>query len=239
MKHAKTLNQDEIDQFNALAAEWWDMEGPMAPLHRMNPVRLDYITAQIRAHHSKIKGLRILDVGCGGGIVSEPLARLGAQVTGIDGAENLIAIAKQHAVEQELEIEYLYCLTRDLIAQKETFDVVLGLEIIEHVPEQRAFMAELSALTKKNGMAITSTLNRTPSSWALGIIAAEHILRWLPVGTHDWKKFVKPSEMAAWATDAGLTPHDMTGVIYNPLQKTFALHARRLDVNYIFSAVKK
>ncbi len=233
------VDQDEIARFEALASGWWDIDGPMAPLHRMNPVRLDYILSQIHSHYDNIKGLRILDVGCGGGIVAEPLARLGANVTGIDGAGELIEVARKHAAVQNLDITYENVLTSELIGRKKTFDVVLGLEVIEHIPDQAQFISDLATLTSKNGLVITSTLNRTPQSYAFGIVAAEHILRWLPVGTHEWKKFVKPSEMMQLAQDTKLEARDVTGIVYKPFTKTFELNARNVDINYLFTAVKK
>lgn len=233
------VDSDEIARFEALASAWWDMDGPMAPLHRMNPVRLDYILSRICSHYDNIKGLRVLDVGCGGGLVTEPLARLGAIVTGIDGAGDLIKVAQQRARDQQLDIAYENSLTGDLIARKKTFDVVLGLEVIEHVPDQPHFISDLAKLTNKNGVVITSTLNRTPQSYAFGVLMAEHVLRWLPVGTHEWQKFVKPSEMMQWANDAGFEAKDVTGIVYKPFSKSFELDARNVAVNYLFSAVKK
>jgi 2-polyprenyl-6-hydroxyphenyl methylase/3-demethylubiquinone-9 3-methyltransferase len=233
------VDSGEIARFEALASEWWDVDGPMAPLHRMNPVRLDYIISRIRSHYGNIEGLRILDVGCGGGLVTEPLARLGAIVTGIDGAGDLIKVAQQRAKDQQLNLTYENILTGNLIARKKTFDVVLGLEIIEHVPDQPHFISDLAKLVNKNGLIITSTLNRTPQSFAFGIIAAERILNWLPQGTHDWKKFVKPSEMMQWADEAGLDAKNVTGVVYKPFSQSFELDTRNVAVNYLFTAVKK
>lgn len=233
------VDSDEIARFEAIASEWWDVDGPMAPLHRMNPVRLDYLLSRIRLHYGKIEGLRILDVGCGGGLVTEPLARLGAIVTGIDGAKDLIKVAQQRAKDQQLNIAYENILTGDLITRRKSFDVVLGLEIIEHVPDQPHFISDLAKLVNKNGLVITSTLNRTPQSFAFGIIAAERILNWLPQGTHDWKKFVKPSEMMQWADEAGLDAKDVTGVVYRPFSQRFELDARNVAVNYLFTAVRK
>lgn len=238
-RHSSSVSQEEINQFNDLSSSWWDINGPMAPLHRMNPVRLEYIVDRITAHYGAVKGLRILDIGCGGGLVAEPLVRLGAHVTGIDGASDLIAVAQHHAASQDLKIEYRACLTDTLLARKETFDVVLGLEVIEHIPDQQSFINDVAALTKKNGLALFSTINRSAHGFALGIVAAEYLLRWLPAGTHEWKNFVKPSELAAWADTAGLTPQHLCGIVYKPLQQHFVLDERNLNVNYFLTAVKK
>jgi 2-polyprenyl-6-hydroxyphenyl methylase/3-demethylubiquinone-9 3-methyltransferase len=232
------LDPTEIDQFDQLAASWWDVDGPMAPLHRMNPTRLTYIIEQITAQYGAVKNLSILDVGCGGGLVTEPLARLGASVTGIDGAGDLLAIAATRNSEQQLGITYRHTLTDDLIAEKKQFDVVLALEVIEHVPDQQEFIASLAKLVKPKGLVILSTLNRTAKSFALGIVAAEYILQWLPRGTHEWKCFVKPSEMTAWLQAAKLKPTHMTGVTYNPFQQSFALNTQDVAVNYLMTAVK-
>lgn len=233
------LDPLEINQFDQLAAQWWDVDGPMAPLHRMNPTRLHYIIEKITQHHGNIKNLSILDVGCGGGLVTEPLARLGAHVTGIDGASDLIAIANKRTQQQKLGITYRHALTDDLIAEKKQFDVVMALEVIEHIPNQQDFIAALSKLVKPKGLIILSTLNRTAKSFAFGIVAAEYVLRWLPRGTHNWKCFVKPSEMTAWLQAEKLVPTDLMGVTYNPFNKDFVLNNRDVDVNYLMTAVKK
>lgn len=232
------VDDAEIAQFNAFAAEWWNPAGEMAPLHRMNPVRLDYITQKIKSHFNTLKSLTVLDAGCGGGLVAEPLARLGLKVTGIDGAENLIRVAKAHAAAEALAITYRHELTGDQIAAGKTYDVVLALEIIEHVPDPQQFVAEIAQLVKPGGLVIFSTLNRTASSFAFGIVAAEYLLRWLPAGTHQWRKFVKPSELYALCREAGLSPQETKGLAYHPAADRFALDDAALNVNYFMTAVK-
>lgn len=229
----------EIGRFNALAAEWWNIHGPMAPLHRLNPTRIHYITKKLREIYPTLNKRSILDIGCGGGLVCEPMARLGATMTGIDGAADLIAVAKIHAAEQNLPITYRAELTEALIAEKKAYDAVLALEVIEHVPDPVQFVTEIAALTKKNGLVVFSTLNRTPASMALGVVAAEYVLRWLPAGTHDWKKFVKPSELFALCEDAGLEPIETMGLVYRPLKQDFVLDEHDLKVNYFLVARKK
>lgn len=237
-----TKNAKEIANFNSFADEWWDENGPMKPLHRLNPTRIEYLKQQI-CHHFNIdsssdgplKGLKILDIGCGGGIVCEPLARLGAKVTGIDAADKNIEVAKHHANERGLDITYKNQLSEDLAQQKTKYDVVLALEIVEHVDNLPLFLKSCANLLKKDGILIISTLNRNPKSFLLGIVAAEYILRWVPKGTHDWKKFLKPSEIADHLHPMGLQPSDVTGLVYNPLNKQFSLSKADLDVNYFMS----
>jgi 2-polyprenyl-6-hydroxyphenyl methylase/3-demethylubiquinone-9 3-methyltransferase len=240
-----TVNAAEVEQFDSLATQWWDESGPLKPLHRLNPVRLGYLKNQICGHFkrdregfSPLKGLSLVDVGCGGGLVTEPLCRLGANVTGIDAAAKNIKVAKKHAQEHGLDIQYQATSVEKLAASGKKFDVVTALEIVEHVDDPALFIASCAKLVKKNGLIIFSTLNRTPKSYLLGIIAAEHILRWVPKGTHDWKKFLKPSEIARPLTKEGFEVTDITGLVFDPLARGFRLSETDVDVNYFLMAVK-
>jgi len=237
-----SIDAQEIENFSKDAADWWDENGPFKPLHRLNPVRLSYIKTQICAHFERdthnlnpFEKLSILDVGCGGGLVCEPLARLGGKVTGADADSVAIETAKDHAKASGLKIDYQNKPAEEI---KKQFDVVLALEIIEHVADPSAFVESISKLVKPGGLVIFSTLNRNPKSFLLGIVAAEYILRWVPQGTHSWKKFVRPSELSRMARAAELTPHDVTGLIFNPLQNEFALSKSDLDVNYLLACKK-
>jgi len=227
---------EEIERFDRLAAEWWDPEGPMAPLHRMNPTRIDYLIQVLTNHFKQIKNLNILDVGCGGGLTAEALACEGAKVTGIDGAADLIAVAQAHARAEKLKITYRAALTPELIKEKQQFDVVLALEVIEHVPDQGQFVADLARLVHPGGLVVFSTLNRSAASMAFGVIAAEYLLRWLPAGTHDWQKFVKPSELFTLCQENGLQPTGTMGLTYSPLQG-FKLDQDNLKINYFMTAI--
>lgn len=231
-----TIDKQEIEHFTKDSAHWWDENGPFKPLHRLNPVRIKYIKHQICEHFDRdfddikaLKGLSIIDIGCGGGLVCEPLARLGGTVTGIDADENAINVAKAHS---DLGINYM---SDDTSNVDEKFDIVLALEVIEHVSDIQTFIQTCANKLKPNGLLIISTLNRTAKSYALGIIAAEYILGWVPKGTHNWKKFVKPSEIARYARKQNLTPHNVTGLIFNPLKNEFTLSETDLDVNYLIS----
>lgn len=239
----------EIEKFSAVSDQWWDIDGPFKPLHKLNPVRLDYIKRQVCTHFerdynglSSLKDLSILDAGCGGGLVAEPLAILGGDVMGIDGDENAIRVAKAHQSQtedikdQKLSLTYRHAFTQDI---DKSFDVVLALEIIEHIDDQDAFVESCVRVLKPGGLVIFSTLNRTLKSRLLGVYAAERILRWLPVGTHDWNRFVKPSELARMARASDLQMLDVTGLTYNPLRDGFALNRDDLAINYFFTAVKQ
>jgi len=240
-----TIDAAEVRQFEALATEWWDESGPMKPLHRLNPVRLGYLKKQICPFFKRdedsftpFKGLRVIDAGCGGGLVTEPLCRLGADVTGIDaGAEN-IKIAKEHARQHNLDIHYAATTVEKMAATGKTFDVVTALEIVEHVADPSLFISACCKLVKKNGLLVFSTLNRTPKSYLLGIIAAEYILRWVPAGTHNWKKFVRPAELARPLEQDGFEITDISGLVYNPLRRGFSLSTTDMDVNYFLTAKK-
>lgn len=237
-----TLNAQEVNQFNDLAETWWDENGPMKPLHMLNPTRIQYLRQQICAHFSRdvmietpLKALDIIDIGCGGGIVCEPLSRLGANVTGLDAAEKNIEVAKAHAKTHGLSITYKNDLVENIAKKRKKYDVVLALEILEHVEDIPLFLESCAKLLKKDGLLIVSTLNRNPKSFLLGIVAAEYILRWLPRGTHDWHKFLKPSEIAAHLNPLDLKPKDVTGLVYNPFTKAFSLSNTDLDVNYFMT----
>ncbi|HPF77931.1 MAG TPA: bifunctional 2-polyprenyl-6-hydroxyphenol methylase/3-demethylubiquinol 3-O-methyltransferase UbiG, partial [Alphaproteobacteria bacterium] len=208
-------------------------------------IRLGYIKKQICAHYDRdpdnlktYQGLDIIDIGCGGGLVCEPMARLGGNVTGIDADENAVHVAKDHAARSGLDIDYLATSSDQLVKEGKKFDVVLALEIIEHVADKDAFVQSIADLCKPEGVIIMSTLNRTPKSFALGIVAAEYILRWVPQGTHNWKKFVKPSELSRLLRHHGATPKDICGLAFNPLTNEFHLAPRDTDVNYLMTSIK-
>ena len=242
---ASTIDEKDVQQFEQLGEKWWDESGPMKPLHRLNPTRLDYIRRTACAHFGldadkvgALAGLTGLDIGCGGGLVTEPLARMGLAVTGADAGPENIRIAKAHAKAEGLKIDYQATTAEALADSGKQYDIVTALEIVEHVADVPLFLSACAALVKPGGLLIVSTLNRTAKSFALGIVAAEYILRWLPAGTHDWKKFLKPSEVAAPLTAADLKLTDVRGLTYHPLTDTFALSADDLDVNYFVTAVK-
>jgi 2-polyprenyl-6-hydroxyphenyl methylase/3-demethylubiquinone-9 3-methyltransferase len=237
-----TVDPDEISHFAKDSGHWWDENGPFAPLHRLNPVRMKFIRDAVARHYdletgtmSPLKGLKILDIGCGGGLVSEPLARMGATVTGIDADKVAIGVAQKHAKASDLNIDYRVESTDSMKGQ---FDVVLALEIVEHVASVDKFVDEVVGLCKPGGLVILSTLNRTPKSFALGIVAAEYILRWVPTGTHNWKKFVRPSELAGALRRAGALPQDVKGMRLHPLKNEFEIVDNDLDVNYFMTAEK-
>ena len=239
-----TVDAEEVRQFDELGDKWWDESGPTQLLHRLNPVRLGYIRRVISEHFGlpdrlkALQGLKIADIGCGGGIVAEPLCRMGATVTGVDAGKENIRIASAHAKLHRLDIEYLATTVEKLAASGRQFDVVTALEIVEHVANVDVFMKALCKIVKPGGMLIMSTLSRTPKSYLFAIVAAEYVMRWVPAGSHDWKKFLKPSELARFATSGGLDVTDLRGVLYNPLTKQFSLSASDLDVNYLMTAVK-
>ncbi len=240
---SKTVDPDEISHFAKDSAQWWDEHGPFAPIHRMNPTRLSYLKRVICAHYGRderdlkaLKGLSILDAGCGGGVVCEPLARLGANVMGIDADRNAIDAATAHAARSGLNIAYIHGTTDEL---DEKFDVVLALEIVEHVADVDAFVQSCVDRCKPGGLVVFSTLNKTLKSMALAKIAAEYIVRWVPAGTHDWRKFLRPSTLSAALRRAGATPFEAMGLVFNPLKNEFLLSPSDLDVNYFIAATKE
>ncbi len=235
-----TVDPAEVAKFEAMAAEWWDPNGKFKPLHLMNPCRLDYITTQIAEEFERnlenpqpFKGLRLLDIGCGGGLLSEPMARLGAEVIGADAAEGNLPVARIHAEQSGLEIDYRHTTAEALAAADETFDVVLNMEVVEHVADPLAYLTACRKLLKPDGLHICSTLNRNPKSFAMAIVGAEYVMRWLPKGTHEWSKFITPEELFALLKKAGLDPVDSKGFVFNPISWRWTISDRDLSVNYV------
>ncbi len=246
MPATSTIDKAEIEKFQAMAAEWWDPNGKFKPLHMLNPCRLDYITSQIAAEFGRdlteplpFRGLRILDIGCGGGLLSEPMARLGAQVVGADAAERNIPVARVHAEEQGLEIDYRHTTAEALAQAGERFDVVLNMEVVEHVADPLAYLTACHNLLKDGGLMCCSTINRNPKSFAMAIIGAEVIMRWLPKGTHDWNKFITPDELYDLISKAGLEPVDRKGFVFNPVSWNWSLSDRDLSVNYVTTSLRQ
>ncbi len=232
-----TINKKEIDKFSKLATEWWDPYGKFKPLHKFNPIRLDYIKKSIIKKLKKVntdnslKKIKILDIGCGGGLLCEPLSKLGAQVVGIDASEKNIKIAKIHAKKNNLRINY-YCASPENFISKEKFDVVLNMEIIEHVQNVNLFLKESSKFLKKNGIMFIATLNKTLKSYLFAILGAEYLLRWLPIGTHDWNMFVKPEDLEEMCKKNSLVLDEIYGVKYNVLSRDWGLSSDN-GVNYM------
>jgi 2-polyprenyl-6-hydroxyphenyl methylase / 3-demethylubiquinone-9 3-methyltransferase len=239
-----SVDGEEVARFAATAAEWWNPRGPYAPLHKLTPARIEYVRNHLAAHFGRdatslncLNGLSILDVGCGGGILAEPLARLGARVSGIEPAEESVAVARAHASVSGLDISYQALAAEDLLQDGERFDAVIASEVIEHVHDVPGFVRTLAALAKPGGMVFISTLNRTAKSYALAIVGAEYVLRWVPAGTHSWRKFVTPAELTGHFRAAGLLPDHPTGMVYNPLRDAWSLSPDH-SVNYWMSAAK-
>ena len=237
-----TVNDAEIAKFTAMAEQWWDPKGKFKPLHKFNPVRMRYIRDNLCRQFGRdtnairpFEGLSILDVGCGGGLLCEPLTRLGADVTGIDAAERNIAIARIHAEQSGLEIDYRATTSEAMVAAAERFDVVLNMEVVEHVDDVPLYMKSCADLVAPGGVMFTATLNRTARSWALAVIGAEYVLRWLPRGTHDWNKFLTPEEIGAQLKHNGLTIIDQTGVVFHPLADEWRLSSD-MAINYMVLA---
>jgi 2-polyprenyl-6-hydroxyphenyl methylase / 3-demethylubiquinone-9 3-methyltransferase len=238
-----TINKDEIEKFSKLADEWWDINGKFKPLHMFNPIRIEYIL-EITLRHFRInenkkfplKNLKILDIGCGGGLISEPMTRLGASVTGVDASGKNISIAKTHAKKNNLDINYLNNVPERLKVQ-DKFDIILNLEVVEHVENLNLYLESCFKLLKPKGIMFTATLNRTLTSYVKAIVGAEYILRWLPIGTHDWNKFVKPEELEEKITDLNCSIINLTGLSFNPFFQEWK-RTKDLSVNYILVAQK-
>ncbi len=242
---ASTASPEEIARFAGLADAWWDPDGEFKPLHRLNPTRLAYIRDSVAGHFGRdpladrpLDGLALIDIGCGGGLLSEPMARLGARVTGIDAGEKSINVARIHAEQSGLAIDYRHAVPEDFAASADqSYDVVLAMDVVEHVADLDAFLAAAAGLLRPGGAMVISTVNRTLKSLAFAKVAAEYLLRWLPVGTHDWRKFVRPSQLADGLNAGGVTIADLRGMIYNPLTDRWS-YGSDLAVNYLAFGVR-
>lgn len=237
-----TIDQGEVDRFSALAAEWWNPTGKFKPLHKFNPVRLAYIRDLASSHfggdakaNRPLEGLRVLDIGCGGGLLSEPMARMGADVMGADASEKNVMIARTHAEQSGVTVDYRAVTAEALADAGETFDIVLNMEVVEHVADVNLFLTSCAKMVRPNGLMFVATINRTIKAGAFAIFAAENILRWLPRGTHQFEKLVRPDELEAPLTAGGLTITDRTGVTFNPLTNSWNL-SRDMDMNYMIVA---
>jgi 2-polyprenyl-6-hydroxyphenyl methylase/3-demethylubiquinone-9 3-methyltransferase len=240
-----SLDPAEAAKFAAMADAWWDPHGKFRPLHKFNPARIAFIRDRVAAHvgrdplaNGPLAGLRLLDIGCGGGLLAEPMARLGASVTGIDAVERNVHVARLHAERGGLDIDYRAATPEELVPEGVTFDVILNMEVIEHVADRAAFLGACCDLLSDNGLMFIATINRTAKAFALAIVGAEYILRWLSIGTHDWRKFLRPSELAAGLRPHGVEFAEITGVSYNPLTDKWSL-SRDLDVNYMVVAERR
>lgn len=242
---APSLDEAEIAKFSAMAAEWWRPDGKFAVLHAFNPVRLEFIRTHATAAFRRdptvkrpLEGLRVLDIGCGGGLICEPLARWGAQVTGIDPSEKNIRTASVHAAETGLEIDYRVATAEELAEAGESFDIVLNMEVLEHVADPRAFTATCARLARPGGLMFCATINRTWKAFALAIVGAEYVLGWMPKGTHHWEKFITPQELKSWLAENDFQVVEETGVAYQPFTGKWQKAPRDMDVNYMLVAEK-
>ncbi|MCK5424527.1 MAG: bifunctional 2-polyprenyl-6-hydroxyphenol methylase/3-demethylubiquinol 3-O-methyltransferase UbiG [Emcibacter sp.] len=240
-----SVDPAEIAHFSSMAATWWDPNGPFKPLHKLNPTRIGYARDSLCQHFNRtphddlpLKGLRVLDIGCGGGLLSEPMARLGATMVGADAAEKNIKTAQIHADEMNIDIDYRNITAEELAAAGEKFDAILNMEVIEHVADIPSFLNACHSLLKDDGCMVMSTLNRTAKSWAMAIAGAEYIMRWLPKGTHDWHKFLKPSELARALNNSNFETTDLKGMVYHILSDDWSLDDRDFSVNYLMLVQK-
>lgn len=240
-----TVDPSEVAKFEAMAAEWWDPKGKFKPLHMLNPCRLDYITSQIAADFDRdlstarpFEGLRLLDIGCGGGLLSEPMARLGATVIGADAAAGNIPVAQVHADQSGLTIDYRHTTAEALAQAGEQFDIVLNMEVVEHVADPLSYLTACRQLLKPGGLHLCSTINRNSKSFAAAIIGAEYVMRWLPKGTHEWHKFITPDELCELLEKSGVSPVDRKGFVFNPITWQWSLSDRDLSVNYVTASTK-
>ena len=241
---ATTIDDAEVERFSRMAAEWWNPKGKFKPLHKFNPVRLTYIRDQVAAHYGRdpraaepFKGLRLLDIGCGGGLLCEPMSRLGAEVVGADASETNIEVAKLHAAESRVRIDYRATTAEALADAGEKFDVILNMEVVEHVADVDLFISKCGEMLKPGGIMFVASINRTLKALGLAIVGAEYVLRWLPRGTHQYDKLVRPDELEAALARAGMTITDRTGVTYSPLADRWQ-RSRDMDVNYMVLATK-
>lgn len=241
-----TVDPAEVERFSRIADEWWDPRGKFAPLHQLNPVRIGYIRDRAAVHWQRdalsghpLDGLSLLDIGCGGGLLSEPMTRLGAKVTGVDASGRNISVAALHAERQDLSIDYRQGTAEALADSGAQFDIVMALEIVEHVSDVDLFLRSCGSMVKPGGLLFLSTLNRTAKAWAMAIAGAEYVLGWLPRGTHDWKKFLKPSEAVHGLRGGGIDAQEIVGVVYSPLSRVWSLNKNDLDVNYMLYGTKR
>ncbi len=237
-----SINKKEIEKFSKMASEWWNPEGKFKPLHKFNPIRIKYIKENIISNFklknksNPLSGINILDIGCGGGLLSEPMARMGASVTGIDASDQNIKIAKLHSKKNKLKINYL-CSSPEKLNVKKKFDVILNMEIVEHVENVDFFLKSCSNLLKKNGLMFVATINKTLKSYVFAIVGAEYVLRWLPIGTHEWNKFITPNELTNFGKKNSLQPDNIDGMVFNPINNTWKV-SKDCSVNYIIKFVK-
>lgn len=245
MAEGATVNEDEVAFFARIADSWWDPKGPFKPLHLLNPTRLAYIRQEVEAHFDikpglkrPFEGLRLLDIGCGGGLISEPMARLGADVVAVDAAEKNIKTASLHASQNGLEIDFRNTTAEALAEAGEQFDIIVNMEVVEHVADVSAYLDACQALMKPGGIMLLSTINRTAKAYLFAIVGAEHVLRWLPVGAHDWNKFLTPSELKNACERAGMQAGQAAGFVMNPLSQKWRLSDTDTGVNYAMTAIK-